>query len=366
MDYAILRFAKHTAGEVSSVARHNFRVRGGGGNLPSNIDEKLTGMNKMYGFQSAQALTDFVRDEVNPKRTRKDNIVHIEMVLSASPSFFGVDPARGYTPKEMEKILAWYQANIDFLQDKWGENFKGAVLHLDESTPHIHASVIPFLDGKLNAKALMGGPKGLVEHQTHYAAYMKSKGFNLERGQPDSKTKHQTLKQFHKELGKPGHSVPVGEVLAKVIENTALGFFQRPSAIRTAITNAIKAYPKLKRFDVALKYSRATHKGIKQQLTAKHKALVEALELARESKQKADEAEKKLSETHKRNVDLTRENLALKNGVGKQIEERVKDELAKKSQPLLEQIEDLKKSVEWYEKRVEKLTDIIKKKDAKL
>lgn len=97
-----------------------------------------------------------------------------------------------------------------------------AVLHLDESTPHIHATVVPIVRGerrkakqkqeknngkrtyrkkkdgpRLCADDVMARPK-LKEYQTNYADTMAKYG--LKRGVEGSEAKHITGSQFYREV----------------------------------------------------------------------------------------------------------------------------------------------------------------------
>ena len=47
------------------------------------------------------------------------------------------------------RIKEWCADNLDWLRKTYGEdNVVSAVLHLDESTPHIHAAVVPIVTGE--------------------------------------------------------------------------------------------------------------------------------------------------------------------------------------------------------------------------
>ena len=59
------------------------------------------------------------------------------------------------TPEDMQRIQAegklneWSNDNIKWLQETFGkDNVVSAVLHLDEKTPHIHATVVPIVSGE--------------------------------------------------------------------------------------------------------------------------------------------------------------------------------------------------------------------------
>lgn len=146
-------------------------------------------------------------------KVQKNAVQVVELLLGASPEVFK-DPDF--------RLDDWAQAQIDWLHKEFGKsNVLEAVLHLDETTPHIHALVFPQVmrvdnrggdrrsearhDAKgaperaakpaLAAAHWLNGSKRLSELQTNYAQAMKP--FGLERGQERSKAKHTTIKQFY-------------------------------------------------------------------------------------------------------------------------------------------------------------------------
>jgi len=59
------------------------------------------------------------------------------------------------TPEDMQRIQLtgkldeWCKDNIEWLQDTFGnDNVVSAVLHMDEKTLHIHATVVPIVQGE--------------------------------------------------------------------------------------------------------------------------------------------------------------------------------------------------------------------------
>ena len=55
-----------------------------------------------------------------------------------------------------ERQREYFKISYDYLKDYFGEkNVVSAKVHLDETTPHMHFTAIPLIDGKLNAKKLM-------------------------------------------------------------------------------------------------------------------------------------------------------------------------------------------------------------------
>jgi len=117
----------------------------------------------------------------------------------------------------------WCNDNIDWLKHTFGtDNVVSAVLHLDEKTPHIHATIVPIVTGerrkakieksaegkkkykkknantaRLCADDIMARDK-LKGYQDGYAATMAKYG--LQRGVDGSEAKHVTTQQYYRDL----------------------------------------------------------------------------------------------------------------------------------------------------------------------
>ena len=114
------------------------------------------------------------------------------------------------------KLDNWIEANMKWLKDTFGsENLVSCVLHMDEKTPHLHATVVPIVTSerlrkkregekkyetksgvRLSADDVMRRTK-LLEYQNSYAAAMKP--FGLERGIVGSTAKHQVNSEYYKQ-----------------------------------------------------------------------------------------------------------------------------------------------------------------------
>lgn len=88
---------------------------------------------------------------IDPAHLRKNGVLANEDIYSASPAFFGEpDEWRARTPDDWRRH-PWTVATTAFLKKKHGDNLISAVLHLDETTPHIHAVTLPLVE-KARAK----------------------------------------------------------------------------------------------------------------------------------------------------------------------------------------------------------------------
>ena len=93
------------------------------------------------------------------RKVRSDAVYLCSFVLTASPEFFRVSTK--------EKQYTFFRDCVKFFQDKYGEeNVLSAIVHMDETNPHLHLNLIPITHGKLCAKDLFDGK--LVALQTEF------------------------------------------------------------------------------------------------------------------------------------------------------------------------------------------------------
>lgn len=179
--YAILRVKKLKKHNIGGVAAHTERSRETKNANPNIKNVVLVGSNCKKNIE-----------EKLPQKYRKDAVVAVETVCTASPSFF--------KEKSKEEIEEWAKDTVSFLQKFWKNNVVYATLHLDETTPHIHAYSVPLVEGKLACKQYIGDRQKLSNLQTLYAKEMEKWG--LQRGIKGSKAKHIKLKKYYSLLNR--------------------------------------------------------------------------------------------------------------------------------------------------------------------
>jgi len=180
-NFAILRVAKlKNLGAIAVSGQHNFRER----ETKNAAGERLD-LNRIEGAHSTAELVKSVSDLLPAKR-RKDAVIGLEYLITASPEHFGADwmKTESYGQDYFKDAVAW----LEKLHGK--ENVVCKTIHLDESTPHMAVYVVPLKDGKLNAKAFTGGRKVLADMQTSFAFEVGAK-HGLDRGVERSKAVHQ-------------------------------------------------------------------------------------------------------------------------------------------------------------------------------
>lgn len=187
--FAIIRAKKlSTVGQITSSAQHTFRER----ETPNANPERTSENQILVGPENAREIYQAWLDRA-PDKVRSNAVRAVEYLITASP-----EAMQRMTRAEQD---SYFKDALTFLQDKHGkENILSAVVHRDETTPHLTAMVIPLDDrGKLNARQFLGGRDKLRELQTAFAERV-GKEHGLERGMENSRARHRTIRSFYAEV----------------------------------------------------------------------------------------------------------------------------------------------------------------------
>lgn len=119
------------------------------------------------------------------KKTRKDAVVLLDGLFTASPEFFA--------NKSDDEIKKYFEDCLDFYVKEYcqGDETRvlNAVIHLDEATPHMQVASIPVYTSesgnRLNAKIIMGNKTDYRKRQDRFFEAVSEK-YGLERGEPAS------------------------------------------------------------------------------------------------------------------------------------------------------------------------------------
>lgn len=282
MSYCILRTEKvKDRQQLTKAIEHNLRLR-----FQSNIDAKRTPQNQVL-INSLGASLEIAAD-FQEKLTsyykklgvkeRKDNVLMLEFMVSASPEFFA-----GKTPQQIQE---WANAQIEFMRKEFGDQIKLAVLHLDEKTPHLHFMLGTeqkstkryknqkgeFFKESWSLNARRYNPEFLQSLHDRHA--LQNKRFGLKRGVKGSMRNHTTLKEFYGLVDKAMDSD-----YQKQIEETI-------QTLETGIlTNKVSID------QVREKFAPMLNKLIKQNKALKTKFAVDIKEWAADLAQQAEELE---------------------------------------------------------------------------
>lgn len=194
--YAIMRSKKHKiGGGLAAALQHMYRERETPNSNPTvkNLDAKIA----KNTHESLQLLHSEIKrsKEATGRKMRKDAVVAVEYVFSASPEFWD---------RSDEQIKKFTSAVSSWLNETYSDGkIIAASVHLDETTPHVSVFITPttFNDKNqytFNARKFLGGKKLLSEQQDSFSKAVEHLG--LKRGVKGSKATHQQVNKFYSNL----------------------------------------------------------------------------------------------------------------------------------------------------------------------
>ena len=233
MGYAVLHLEK-AKGADSGMSAHIERTI-----QPKNADPTRTHLNReLIQFpDGVHNRTEAIQHRLDTagltRKIGKNQVLAIRIVLTG-------------THEDMEQIEKngrldeWCQDNIDWLRKTYGAgNVVSAVLHMDEETPHIHATVVPIVQTerkkqkkeqtvKKRYRTKAPAPRlcadevmsraNLIRYQDTYAEQMAAYG--LQRGIKGSEAQHISTHEYYRSLIAQGEDLQanVTQLLAKEAE----------------------------------------------------------------------------------------------------------------------------------------------------
>lgn len=215
MGYAVLHLEK-AKGTDSRMSAHIERTV-----HPKNADRTRTHLNReLVQFPEGvrnrtQAIAHRIETAGIRRKVSANQVKAIRILLTGSNKDMKQMEAEG-------RIEGWCNDSLKWIRETYGEqNLVSAVLHMDEKTPHIHATVIPIVTGerrkagqeeqngkkkyrkknpqdvRLCADDVMARHR-LKHYQDTYAQAMNKYG--LQRGVDGSLAKHISTMQYYKQL----------------------------------------------------------------------------------------------------------------------------------------------------------------------
>ena len=193
MSYAVARMQKMKSGNLGGAYRHNERIFENHSN--KDIDPEKTHLNYEltdrdrsipYDRQIKQYIND---NKISKRALRKDAVLCNEWIITSDKAFF--------ENMNSNQIKDFFETAKNFFAERYGNsNIAYAMVHLDESTPHMHLGLVPMQNGKLSSKSLFGSRDQLKEIQEAFPKYLNEHGYSLQRGESDSKKKHLETAEF--------------------------------------------------------------------------------------------------------------------------------------------------------------------------
>ena len=188
ISYLVCHMEKYHKQDVAPIERENERDENYKSDNPQ-IDSSKTKYNyHMHGPDGS--YTEFINKRITQLilSPRKDAVVMNSFVVGADRAFFdGLSKLSQYN---------FFSDCTKFFEERYGiENVISAVIHMDESTPHMHLNLVAITkDGRLCSKDLFDKSK-LRELQTDFFEAIGKK-YGLERGKEGSQAKHLSTAEF--------------------------------------------------------------------------------------------------------------------------------------------------------------------------
>lgn len=145
-------------------------------------------------------------------KTRSNSVVALDAIYTASGEFF--------KSKSNEECNQYFRDCLEFHQRKFGHVIS-AVIHYDETTPHMHILSVPLTqDGRLSAREIVGNRTNLSRMQTEFFERV-GRSYGLERGmQMDGQEKRQHISAQEHELRELKQKIARGKEELEAIEHS--------------------------------------------------------------------------------------------------------------------------------------------------
>ena len=193
ISYIVLNMKKYPQGDIAKVALENERQEGYVRIGKETIDTSRTKNNYHIISPPDNGYAEFIDQRIKQagvkRKVKDDAIKMVSFVMTSDKDFFD-----DMLP-QVER--AFFTDCVNFVKKRYGkENIISAVVHKDETTPHLHINFVPITpDNRLSAKYYFDGK--LAELQT--AVYEEvGKKWNLARGKVGSAAKHVDPKTYNK------------------------------------------------------------------------------------------------------------------------------------------------------------------------
>lgn len=180
---------KYKRQEVSPVEQENERDETYQASNPQ-IDSSRTYLNYHIIYPMKRYM-EIINERLSvlelKRKIRSDAILMNSFIVTSDGEFF-----KGLPLWEQREF---FRDCAEFFSDKYGEeNMISAVVHMDETTPHMHLNFIPINQERLSSKSLFDRQK-LAQLQTELHESIGKK-WGLQRGNEGSQAKHLSTAEF--------------------------------------------------------------------------------------------------------------------------------------------------------------------------
>lgn len=168
--YCIMRTEKRKRTDLGGIQKENTRTA-------QNYNNKVSPGMDIFNVtlkESDNWLQD-INSEIKAAgaKTRSNSVLALDTIYTASPDFF-----QGKTNQQNDDF---FKDCLQFHQEHFG-HIISAVIHYDETTPHLHVISVPLTqDGRLSARDVIGNKSKMSKTQDAFFEQV-GRGYGLERG----------------------------------------------------------------------------------------------------------------------------------------------------------------------------------------
>lgn len=187
--FCIMRTEKRKRTDITGIQKENTRTA-------TEYNNKVSPGMDVFNVvlkESDNWLQD-INNEIKAAgaKARSNSVLALDTIYTASPNFF-----QGKTNQQNDDF---FKDCLQFHQEHFG-HIISAVIHYDETTPHLHVVSVPLTkDGRLSARDVIGNKSKMSKTQDSFFEQV-GRGYGLERGvHMDGQEKKQHISAQEHEL----------------------------------------------------------------------------------------------------------------------------------------------------------------------
>lgn len=207
--FCIMRTEKRKRTDLGGIQRENTRTA-------TEYNNKVNPGMDIFNVTLKES-NDWLQDINNEikaagAKARSNSVLALDTIYTASPQFF-----QERTNAENDKF---FQDCLKFHNEHFG-HIISAVVHYDETTPHLHIISVPLTqDGRLSARDVIGNKAKMSKTQDAFFEQV-GKGYGLERGiHMDGQEKKQHISAQEHELREIKQEIARGQERLEAVEHS--------------------------------------------------------------------------------------------------------------------------------------------------
>lgn len=207
--FCIMRTEKRKKSDLSGIQKENTRTA-------TEYNNKVSPGMDIFNVTLKES-NDWLQDINNEikaagAKARSNSVLALDTIYTASPQFF-----QERTNAESDKF---FQDCLKFHNEHFG-HIISAVVHYDETTPHLHIISVPLTqDGRLSARDVIGNKAKMSKTQDAFFEQV-GKGYGLKRGiHMDGQEKKQHISAQEHELREIKQEIARGQERLEAVEHS--------------------------------------------------------------------------------------------------------------------------------------------------